>query len=119
MYITSVHGHYSVSRYSAIMAGGDRVIAVSDHIRDYTLHNYPGTDAARVTTVHGGISRQAFPYGHQPPPGWREAACREFPELRRLTRALRPLYLDDLGLVAALDMLARAAFPLQGTRRLH
>lgn len=81
MYITSVHGHYSVSRYSAIMAGGDRVIAVSDHIRDYTLHNYPGTDAARVTTVHGGISRQAFPYGHQPPPGWREAACLEFPEL--------------------------------------
>jgi signal transduction histidine kinase len=28
-------------------------------------------------------------------------------DLRRLTRALRPLYLDDLGLVAALDMLAR------------
>lgn len=27
--------------------------------------------------------------------------------LRRLTRALRPLYLEDLGLVAALDMLAR------------
>lgn len=28
-------------------------------------------------------------------------------DLRRLTRALRPLYLDDLGLVAALDMLVR------------
>ena len=28
-------------------------------------------------------------------------------DLRRLTRALRPLYLEDLGLVAALDMLAR------------
>ncbi len=28
-------------------------------------------------------------------------------DLRRLTHALRPLYLDDLGLVAALDMLAR------------
>ncbi len=27
-------------------------------------------------------------------------------DLRRLTRALRPLYLEDLGLVAALDMLA-------------
>ncbi len=28
-------------------------------------------------------------------------------DLRRITRALRPLYLEDLGLVAALDMLAR------------
>lgn len=28
-------------------------------------------------------------------------------ELRRLTRALRPLYLEDLGLVASLDMLSR------------
>ena len=30
-------------------------------------------------------------------------------DLRRLTRALRPLYLDDLGLVAALDMLTHEA----------
>jgi len=27
--------------------------------------------------------------------------------LRRLTRALRPIYLEDLGLVTALEMLAR------------
>lgn len=42
-------------------------------------------------------------------------------DLRRLTRALRPLYLDDLGLVAALDMLARetqesAAIPINFQR---
>jgi len=81
-YVTSVHGHYSVSRYSAVMTGGDRVIAVSDHIREYTLHNYPDTDAARVTTVHGGISRQLFPFGYKPSPGWREEVCSAFPELR-------------------------------------
>jgi len=85
-YITSMHGHYSVSRYSAVMAGGDRVIAVSDHIRDYTLHNYPSTDPGRVITVHGGVSRSAFPYGYEPEPSWRERALQEFPELsgRRL-----------------------------------
>ncbi len=33
-------------------------------------------------------------------------------ELRRLTRALRPVYLDDLGLVTALEMLTREAAPL-------
>ncbi len=80
--VTSMHGHYSVSRYSAVMASGDRVIAVSDHIRDYTLHNYPGADPARVITVHGGIDRAAFPHGYQPDPAWLEQACRDFPELR-------------------------------------
>jgi len=81
-FVTSMHGHYSVSRYSAVMASGDRVIAVSDHIRDYTLHNYPGTDPQRVVTVHGGISRKAFPFGYRPSPGWLQQACAEYPELR-------------------------------------
>ena len=81
-FVTSMHGHYSVSRYSAVMASGDRVIAVSDHIRDYTLHNYPGTDPRRLITVHGGISRQAFPFGYQPTSQWMQQACAEYPELR-------------------------------------
>ena len=81
-FITSMHGHYSVSRYSAVMAGGDRVIAVSDHIRDYTLHNYPPTDPARVMTVLGGVSHQAFPYGYRPQPAWHEQSYRDFPELK-------------------------------------
>jgi len=81
-FVTSMHGHYSVSRYSAVMAGGDRVIAVSDHIRDYTLHNYPGTDPDRVVTVHGGVSREAFPFGYRASPAWMEKACAEYPELR-------------------------------------
>jgi signal transduction histidine kinase len=47
-------------------------------------------------------------------------------ELRRLTRALRPIYLEDLGLVPALEMLAREAgqtagipvdFKLQGSEK--
>lgn len=84
--ITSMHGHYSVSRYSAVMASGDCVIAVSDHIRDYTLHNYPDTLPERVVTVHGGISHRHFPYGHRPDERWFAAVYSEFPELeeRRL-----------------------------------
>jgi len=80
-YITSMHGHYSVSRYSAVMAGGDRVIAVSDHIRDYTLHHYPSTDPNRVITVHGGVSHRLFPYGYHPSPEWFAQAMKDFPEL--------------------------------------
>lgn len=82
VFVTSVHGHYSVSRYSAVMASGDRVIAVSDHIREYTLHNYPRTPPERVITVHGGISHEAFPYGYKPGPDWFEQTFAEFPELK-------------------------------------
>ncbi|MDX1437549.1 MAG: histidine kinase [Anaerolineales bacterium] len=35
-------------------------------------------------------------------------------DLRRITQALRPLYLEDLGLVAALDMLAREVSQVSG-----
>jgi glycosyltransferase involved in cell wall biosynthesis len=80
-YITSMHGHYSVSRYSAVMAGGDRVIAVSDHIREYTLHNYPSTNPDRVVTVHGGVSHAAFPFDYHPTSAWWEQTLQEFPEL--------------------------------------
>ena len=80
-YITSMHGHYSVSRYSAIMTGGDRVIAVSDHIRQYALHNYPSTNPARVVTVHGGVSHKAFLFGYKPAQAWQDQSLRDFPEL--------------------------------------
>jgi len=83
VFITSMHGHYSVSRYSAVMASGDRVIAVSNHIRQYTLHNYPATDPDRVVTVLGGVSHQVFPYGYRPEPGWYEQTYDDFPELAK------------------------------------
>lgn len=82
VFITSVHGHYSVTRYSAVMASGDRVIAVSDHIRDYTLRNYPMADPARLVTIHGGTDPSVFAYGYRPGPAWWRQTFAEFPELR-------------------------------------
>ena len=80
--VTSMHGHYSVTRYSAVMASGDRVIAVSDRIRQYTLHNYPGTDPARIVTVPGGVSRRIFRPDHRPPKSWRTETEDRFPGLK-------------------------------------
>lgn len=81
-FVTSMHGHYSVNRYSAVMARGDRVIAVSEHIRDYTLRNYPVARPGDVVTIHGGTAPEQFPYGHRPGRTWIEATHAEFPELR-------------------------------------
>jgi glycosyltransferase involved in cell wall biosynthesis len=58
--VTTMHGHYSVSRYSGLMARGDAVIAVSDAIRQYTLHNYP-VAPERVHLIHGGADPGPFP----------------------------------------------------------
>jgi glycosyltransferase involved in cell wall biosynthesis len=81
-FVTTMHGHYSVSRYSSVMARGGKTIAVSEHIRRYTLKNYASARAEDVVTIHGGASRKLFPYGHHYPQGWRELAEREFPELK-------------------------------------
>jgi len=78
--VTSMHGHYSVSRYSGQMARGDAVIAVSKAIRDYTLHNYP-VDEDRVHVVYGGASHADFPYGYRPPEAWYRETLERFPEL--------------------------------------
>lgn len=78
--VTSMHGHYSVSAYSSIMARGDAVIAVSEAIKRYTLHNYP-VEAERVHVIHGGASTRDFPHGYRPSDAWFTAVYEEFPEL--------------------------------------
>ncbi len=80
-WVTSMHGCYSVSRYSSCMAAGDRVIAVSETTRDYTLHNYP-VDESHLQLIYGGTSRSAFPFGYKPDDSWYAKTFREFPELK-------------------------------------
>ena len=77
--VTTVHGFYSVSRWSAIMARGERVICVSDSIRDYVLTHYPETPEARLRVIPRGVDPADYPYGFQPGDDWRTAFHREFP----------------------------------------
>ena len=90
VFITSMHGQYSVSAYSAIMARGDHVIAVSNHIRDYTLKNYLPPDSHQLHTIYGGTSRSDFPYGYKPTEEWLENTYTEFPELKNKRILLLP-----------------------------
>jgi len=80
--VTTMHGHFSVSPYSAVMTRGAKTIAVSEHIRKYTLQNYASVNEHDVVVIHGGASRVDFPYQHQPPPDWRESVNKAFPELK-------------------------------------
>jgi len=78
-FVTTVHGLYSVNRYSAIMTRGERVIAVSNTVRDYVLQNYPCTASARIHVIHRGVDSVAYPHGWQPDAAWRDAFCAQFP----------------------------------------
>ncbi len=80
--ISSVHGLYSVSGYSAIMCKPERIIAVSETVRDYIRDNYPNTDMGKVTVIQRGVDPDEFPRGHQPTPGWLEDWYRQYPQLK-------------------------------------
>lgn len=69
-WVTTVHGPYTVNRYSKIMVSGDRVIAISDFIRDYIIDAYPDVDRARIEVVPRGVDRALYPFGYQPDQTW-------------------------------------------------
>ncbi|NNJ94405.1 MAG: glycosyltransferase family 4 protein [Halobacteria archaeon] len=81
-FVTTVHGLYSVNRYSAVMTRGERVIAVSDTARRYILDNYPGVDPQRVVTIHRGVDRAEFPPDYRSDATWLDTWYAEYPLLR-------------------------------------
>ncbi len=69
-FITTVHGLYTVKRYSSIMARGDDVIAVSQTAADYIQNNYPQDLTTKPVIIHRGIDPEKFPYGFEPDVLW-------------------------------------------------
>ncbi len=85
-FVTTVHGMHSVSRYSAIMCAGERVIAVSETVRDFIRNHYPPsrwphlTDA-RITVIPRGIDPAEFPRDYPPSDAWLARFHAEFPQV--------------------------------------
>jgi glycosyltransferase involved in cell wall biosynthesis len=80
-FITTVHGLNSPGNYSAIMLRGERVVVVSQTVRDYLISHYGKLDTARIRIIPRGIDPEAFPYGHRPDEAWQKAFFTEFPNL--------------------------------------
>ncbi|GGA47582.1 glycosyltransferase [Dyella nitratireducens] len=80
-FITTVHGLNSPGRYSAIMLRGERIVVVSQTVRDYLISHYHKLDTARIRIIPRGIDPEAFPYGHRPDESWQKAFFNEFPKL--------------------------------------
>ena len=61
--VSTVHGFNSVSAYSRIMTRADRVICVSQVIRDYVRLHYRTPDA-RLRVIHRGVDPAEFDPAH-------------------------------------------------------
>lgn len=79
--VTTVHGMNHPGAYSGVMLRGERVIVVSQSVRDFVLTHYPEVDAGRIRVVPRGIDMQAFPYGYRPDDVWRTEFFRRNPQL--------------------------------------
>ena len=79
--VTTVHGLNSPSRYSQIMVRGERVICVSDTVREHVLRHYPGTGADRLRVIPRGIDPRDFPRVPLPDGAARAAAALADPRL--------------------------------------
>lgn len=116
--VSTVHGFYSVNAYSAIMTRGERVIAVSESVREYVLEHYKHVDAARLTTIHRGVDPSEYPQGHDVSERWKREWEARFPEMRgkrlitlpgRLTR-----WKGAEDFVAIIGELRRRGLPVHG-----
>lgn len=84
-WVTTVHGPYTANRYGRIMVSGERVIAISEFIRDYLLTAWPGVDPGKVRVIPRGVDPARFPHGYQPGEAWwREWRALGIPEDRLL-----------------------------------
>jgi glycosyltransferase involved in cell wall biosynthesis len=79
--VSTVHGFYSVNRYSSIMTRGERVIAVSESIRTYVLENYPDTPAENLRVIPRGIEPGDYGADFQATAEWLARWRSERPDL--------------------------------------
>lgn len=80
-FVTTAHGLNSPSRYSAVMTRGERVICVSNSVRDYLLQHYPRTDPAKLVVIPRGIDPARFPRRPWPDRDARAQVVAQFPQL--------------------------------------
>lgn len=80
-FVTTVHGLYSVSRYSGIMTKGECVIVISEAVRDYVLKNYPSCAPEKLRLIYRGVAPEEFPFGLQPDAAWLATWRAQYPQL--------------------------------------
>ncbi len=63
-FLTTFHGTHKIygslkRKYNSVMASGERVIAVSDFIKQHVMENY-GTAPEKISVIHRGVNLEEF-----------------------------------------------------------
>jgi glycosyltransferase involved in cell wall biosynthesis len=107
-FLTTAHGLYSVNAFSAIMTRGERVIAISQTVRDYLTRHYPRLPPERIRLIPRGVDPGEFPHGYRPSDDWRAQWQAQYPALRDRTLITLPGRLTRLkGHAAFLHLVDR------------
>ncbi len=79
--VTTVHGPYSPGWYSSVMTRGERVIVISEMIRDYVTTHYKKVDHNDLRIIYRGVSREQYYHGYTPEASWLDQWRKEYPQL--------------------------------------
>jgi glycosyltransferase involved in cell wall biosynthesis len=105
--ISTVHGLNSPGFYSGIMLRADRIICVSETVRNYVKQHWSKTPDEKLCVIERGLDAAEFPQGLQAPQAWKEQLWRENPSLRGAPLLLMPARGTRLkGHIDAVELLA-------------
>jgi glycosyltransferase involved in cell wall biosynthesis len=117
-FITTVHGFYSVNAYSAVMTRGERVIAVSESVRDYILKNYPKSPPENIRVIPRGVDPGDYGVDFRPAAEWLARWRAQQPGLAEKCVLLLPGRITRLkgheDFFHLIDDLKNAGFPVHG-----
>ena len=80
--VTTFHGFHSVNFYSGIMARGERVIAVSQCMKEHIIEHYPRTNADSITVIPNSVDAEQNNPEYRPSTEWLEKWYTDYPELK-------------------------------------
>jgi len=95
-FITTIHGLYSIKKYSSIMARGDKVIAVSQTAYNYVKDNYAQDLKSEPQLIYRGINPKKFSYGFEADVMWLQKWYKQHHQLVGHKIVLLPGRLTDL-----------------------
>ena len=72
------------------MTAGERVICVSNSIKEYVLKNYPNVKEEKLVVIHRGIEHEEYPHGYIPSVEWLNNWNEDFPQAKNKKLILLP-----------------------------
>lgn len=83
--ISTFHGQHSVNRYSAIMTQSERIITVSNMMRDYILHAYPNVEPGKISVIYRGVDTNLYHPDYRPDEKWLKEWFDTYPQTKDKT----------------------------------